>query len=318
MCSEHNIIDELDALQLSDYLHNVGDILHFEEDPVLADLVILKPTWALDAVYRVLDDPVTVANKGQFTRQHLRTLWHEDKYENHREQLLRLMQKFKLCYQIHYAADAFIAPQLLKIEPPPDYQWSGGPDDLQFRYRYPIFMPRGILSRAIVALHNRIENQDLAWRTGVILCDPYARAEMLELRGEREIRVRVSGGNKRDLLMEIVRALDELHRGFSSRLRYDRLVPCRCETCKPLNEPHFYRLNKLLERLSNRKETIECENQPYEEIQIRSLIDDAILQQERESGRIHVEGDYITVGDIHDAEGIAIGRKARSSRTKSD
>ena len=101
---------------------------------------------------------------------------------------------------------------------------------MQLRYSYPLFMPRGILSRAIVALHQRIEDQRLVWRTGVILHDEYARAELLELRGEGEIRIRVSGRLRRDLLMEIVRTLDDLHRSFP-KLQYDKLVPCNCESC---------------------------------------------------------------------------------------
>ena len=315
LCREQGIDDEKDALQLSDYLHHVGDILHFEDDPILADLVILKPTWALDAVYRVLDNPEIAANWGQFSRQQLRELWHETKYENHREQLLRLMQKFKLCYALHDMPDNFIAPQLLTPEMPV-YKWEGDTDDLQLRYRYPIFMPRGILSRAIVTLHQRIEEQRLVWRSGVILRDKYARAEMLELRGEGEIRICVTGSLKRDLLMEIIRAMDELHRGFSSKLKYEKLVPCRCETCRPSTNPHFFTLGKLLERMSNRKETIECDNPPYAEVQIRSLIDDSFLHSEKSGRQIYVGGDYYDVGDIRDSRGIALGQGA--SGTASD
>ena len=80
LCAQHGITDPLDALQLSDYLHNLGDILHFQDDAILTDLVILKPTWGLDAVYRVLDNQEIAAAHGQFTLAHLRDLWHEDRY----------------------------------------------------------------------------------------------------------------------------------------------------------------------------------------------------------------------------------------------
>jgi hypothetical protein len=157
-------------------------------------------------------------------------------------------------------------------------------------------MPRGVLSRAIVALHHRIAEQRLVWRSGVILRDDYARAELLELRGESEIRIRVTGRLKRNLLLEIVEALDKLHRGFP-KLRYDKLVPCNCAACAPAETPHFFRLGKLLERLTNRKETIECDNPPYAEVQIRSLVDDAILRTDIRGAKgttiYHVRGDYI-------------------------
>ncbi|MCB9422778.1 MAG: leucine-rich repeat domain-containing protein [Ardenticatenaceae bacterium] len=331
LCAANGIPDPEDALQLSDYLHHLGDILHFQDDPVLTDLVILKPTWGLDAVYRVLDNNEIAAANGQFTLSQLRDLWHEARYHHHRDKLLRLMQKFQLCYPLRDVDDTFIAPQLLGTETP-DYEWVSAADDLQLRYSYPIFMPRGILSRAIVALHHRIEEQRLVWRTGVILRDNYARAELLELRGEGEIRIRVNGSLKRDLLMEIVRALDDLHRGFP-KLRYEKLVPCNCETCTVSDSPHFFRLGKLLERLQHRRETIECDNPPYAEVQIRSLIDDAILQSEVRYGDIHnyfygdfiggdrvggdkvgrdkTGGDHIDVGDVVDSDGIVVGREAR-------
>jgi GTPase SAR1 family protein len=316
LSARNGIPDPEDALQLSDYLHHLGDILHFQDDPILTDLVILKPTWGLDAVYRVLDNKEIAAANGQFTLAQLRDLWHEASYQNHREKLRRLMEKFQICYPLRDMPDTFIAPQLLGTETP-GYKWDGGVDDLQLRYKYPVFMPRGILSRAIVALHHRIEEQRLVWRTGVILRDEYARAELLELRGEGEIRIRVSGRNKRDLLMEIVRTLDDMHRGFP-KLRYEKLVPCNCETCAASDSPHFFRLGKLLERLQHRRETIECDNPPYVEVQIRSLIDDAILQAEARGGAIYVGGDYINVGDITDAIGIGIGRAARADVKRGD
>ena len=313
LCHDHEITDPADALQLSDYLHHVGDILHFEDDPILKDLVILKPTWALDAVYRVLDNEEIGANWGQFSRQQLHNLWHEAKYDNHREQLLRLMQKFKLCYNLRDLPDSFIAPQLLQPEAP-TYDWNQNADDLQLRYRYPLFMPRGILSRAIVALHHRIEDQRLVWRSGVILRDEFARAKLLEMRGEREIHIRVSGGNKRDLLMEIVRGLDELHRGFSRKLKYEKQVPCRCETCVQATEAHFFPIEDLNAYRAEGLTMIRCGKRPFKEVDVRTLIDDAILQTESRDGRTdnHYYGDHIQAGNII-GSGIAIGGEASGS-----
>jgi internalin A len=100
LCAEQGIGDPADALQLSDYLHHIGDILHFQDDPVLRDLVILRPTWGLDAVYRVLDNAEIVDNWGRFSLAQLRDLWHEPKYAGHYHHLLRLMRNFQLCYPL--------------------------------------------------------------------------------------------------------------------------------------------------------------------------------------------------------------------------
>ncbi|KAA3659887.1 MAG: GTPase [Chloroflexi bacterium] len=324
VCTEHYIKRTDNALQLSDYLHHLGDILHFQKDAVLGDLVILQPTWGLDAVYRVLDSETIVKNWGQFTRSELHTLWHEPKYDGHHHHLLRLMENFQLCYPLTNQPDTFIAPQLLEPEVP-DYTWDHE-DNRQLRYHYPDFMPRGILSRAIVKLHDRIENQDLVWRSGVILNNGYARAELLELRGENEIRIRISGQNKRDLLMEVVKALDELHLGFP-KLRYEKRIPCNCTACAPRLEPHFFNLKDLLDRLAHRRDTIECNNPPYNYVAIHGLIGDDIRHMQKHPGNPfdqrniynvfgslyqgdHHQGDKTEVGDITDSTSVAIGRKS--------
>ena len=177
------------------------------------------------------------------------------------------------------SSDTYIAPQLLRPEVPA-YKWDSQ-DNLQLRYRYPVFMPRGILSRAIVRLHQRIEQQTLVWRSGVVLHDGSVRAELLELRGEREIRLRLSGRNKRDFLMEIVRTLDDLHQAFP-KLHYEKLRPCNCATCSQLDDPHFFDLEELRERWANGKETIECRKKPYENVldgskQIFNLFAEALM-----------------------------------------
>ena len=38
--------------------------------------------------------------------------------------------------------------------------------------------------------------------------------------------------------------------------------------------PHFYHIDKLRERIANRKQTIECGKPPYEDVPVRGLIDE--------------------------------------------
>ncbi|MCB0126941.1 MAG: hypothetical protein KDE58_31995, partial [Caldilineaceae bacterium] len=182
------------------------------------------------------------------------------------------------------------------------------------------------------------------WRYGVILRDNFARAEVLELRGERQIRIRVSGGNKRDLLMEIVRALDELHEGFP-KLQFERQIPCNCDTCRQRTrqqtDPHFFALHILQERLAdaNAKDTIECRYKPYHDVPIHGLLSELSLWQRGSTkhgghtyivdrlyqGEYHegdrygggrVEGDLINVGDISTSTGISIGKEIESTVTR--
>ena len=60
ICQAHGFTLHADKLQLSGYLHDLGICLHFQDDPVLDDTVVLNPTWCTDAVYRVLDHPAVI------------------------------------------------------------------------------------------------------------------------------------------------------------------------------------------------------------------------------------------------------------------
>ena len=275
ICQTNGFTKHSDKLQLSQYLHDLGVCLHFQdkEDSILYKTVILKPKWGTDAVYAVLDNKQVTRNQGCFTREELKDIWHEEKYAPMRGELLELMKKFQLCYEIPSCPDTFISPQLLS-ENQPEYDWNET-NNLILRYAYPDFMPKGIISRFIVAMHQYIEQQDYVWKSGVILRQGNTRAEIIENYGKREIRVRVVGENKRNLMTVITYEIDKLNDSFK-RLKYKKLVPCNCQVCQPSNNPYAYEFKQLRERYANDKLTIECGRPPYQEVQVLDLIDNAI------------------------------------------
>ena len=275
ICDSNQITRRENKFQLSKYLHDLGVCLHFqdEEDSLLYKTVILKPEWGTDAVYKVLDNKQVINNQGEFTRNDLKNIWCEEKYLAMRGELLELMKKFQLCYEIPGNKNTFIAPQLLKNNQP-EYEWHGE-RNLVLRYTYHNFMPKGIISRFIVVMHQFINEQKYVWRTGVILKQDDTKAEVIEYYGSREIKIRVSGKNKRNFLTVITHELDKINDSFN-RLKYEKLIPCNCKACKDSQNPFAYDFNKLLERYSNNKFTIECGNPPYEDVQVLSLIDNAI------------------------------------------
>ena len=246
-----------------------------EEDSLLYRTVIIKPTWGTDAVYKVLDNQQVVNNQGYFTRKDLKNIWHEEKYAERRGELLELMKKFQLCYQIPGNKNAFIAPQLLS-DNQQKYDWDES-SNLILRYTYPDFMPKGIITRFIVAMHQYIDQQKYVWKSGVILAKDSARAEVIEYYGKREIRMRVTGNNQKKLMTIVTHELDKINDSYNRRLNYQKLIPCNCETCHGSQKPYFYELKKLEERRNNGKRTIECGNYPYIDVEVLSLIDDIFL-----------------------------------------
>jgi internalin A len=227
----------------------------------------------------VLGNPQVIQNLGKFDRNDLKTIWHEEKYVTMRPELLRLMMNFKLCYEIPSCPGIYIAPQLLSPNQP-EYAWDES-DNLLLRYEYE-FMPKGILTRFIVEMHSWIEQQTCVWKSGVILAKDDARAEVIELYRyhKGQIRIRVSGKRKRDLLTTIRHELEKIHSSYE-RLKYSTLVPCNCQSCKSSQTPHFYPLKILYKFLDDRKD-IQCQNS-YEMVRVRGLVDDIAIEQLRSS-----------------------------------
>lgn len=266
ICGRHGFTREEDMLQLSGFLHDLGVCLHFLDDPLLRKVVMLKPKWATDAVYRVLDNKGVIDRHGRFSRKDLDAIWSEPRYASMRDELVQLMMKFQLCYPLSSSAVTFIAPQLLESSPP-EYPWDDQ-GNLVVHYEYE-FMPKGILTRFIVATHFMIPREEWLWRDGVILEREGTRAEVTEDYPQRRITVRLAGPEKQELMAIIDHELDRIHRGYP-RLRMNRLIPCRCAVCAERPEPHFFSYERL-RQFARDGEPIQCP-ESYRMVNVPDLI----------------------------------------------
>ncbi|MUG94573.1 GTPase [Scytonema sp. UIC 10036] len=273
LCRFNGLSDREDMLRLSRYLHDLGVCLHFQDDPTLKHYVILKPEWGTTAVYKVLDNQTVKKNLGCFTHEDLEHIWGDTEYADMRDELLHLMMRFKLCYPIAHRPDNYLAPQLLDINQP-DYTWDDT-NNLILRYEYE-FMPKGMLTRFIVEIHPWIEEQKLVWRSGVVLNKNQTRAEIIERYNQREIKIRVTGNRKKELLAVVTHEFDKIHQCFE-RLQYDTLVPCNCKKCEGTQTPYSYPLKELREFLDAGAYQIQC-RKSRQMADVRSLIDDINLQ----------------------------------------
>jgi hypothetical protein len=157
-----------------------------------------------------------------------------------RDELLRLMMRFQLCYELPQG-NAYIAPQLLSSDQP-DFDWDDR-GNLVLRYGYD-FMPKGILTRFIVALSHLISDQQLVWQTGVVLKRDDTKAVVTEDYPGRAILVRIAGADSRGLLAIVDDQLERIHRSFPL-LRYDKHLPCSCPVCRASPEPYSFPLTEL-------------------------------------------------------------------------
>jgi len=282
LCGEHHITKAEDIETLSGYFHDLGVLLHYSEDDLLKKTVILKPSWATNAVYRVFDHDSIKAKNGRFTKQDARDIWCEAEYCDMHAELFAMMHKFRLAYMIE-GTEKLVAPSMLCPEKP-EYEWDGR-QNLQLHYKYEVFMPEGILSNAIVMLHKYIKQDDkqndLVWKNGVVLERHETFAEIYTRPNIHQVFIRLYGKDIKGLLSHISDTIEEIN-GTYHNLKVEKLVPCNCETCKDTEEPHFYHHSKLIQRKETGKQTIECGNPPYQDVNVLALLE-AVDTQKRES-----------------------------------
>ena len=242
ICRRNGFTDREDMRQLGGYLHDLGICLFFQDDPLLSKTVILKPEWGTGAVYRVLDDPEIARSLGVFQRGDLQRIWSDQVYESMHHELLQLMVRFGLCFQVP-GSDTFIAPQLLTASQPA-YRWDET-DNLVLRYEYEV-MPKGIVRRLIVALHDLIAPGDFLWRNGAVFEYDASRAEVIEQYRRRLLSIRIRGGDPRVLLGMIDHELTLIHRSYPG-IKVERFMPCNCPKCSTSSEPGTFKVSELLD-----------------------------------------------------------------------
>ncbi|MGK5681045.1 COR domain-containing protein [Actinoplanes sp. URMC 104] len=252
ICRTHGFTRDDDIRQLGGFLHDLGICLYFQDDDLLRKTVILKPEWGTSAVYRVLDDDEVISRLGVFARNDLPRIWHEQSFAGMHAELVQLMVKFALCFPVDGPEQRYVAPQLLSPAQPA-YAWSET-GTLALRYEYDV-MPKGIVRRLIVALHDLIDGP-LVWRSGVVLTHDHGRAELIEEYHRRRLRIRLDGADPRTLLAIIDRELTLIHRSYPE-IRFSKLRPCNCAVCQASAEPGMFPVSEL-EDFARTGDLIQC------------------------------------------------------------
>lgn len=268
ICKRYGL-DEQKANYLSSYLHELGVILHFKDNYILKDTVILKPNWVTNAAYKVINENKIKENKGKFEIKDLDLIWGDNKYPTYKQkELLELMIKFEICFKLE-DSDEYIVPELLPASY--DGEKLKKENDLIREYCYD-FLPSGIITRFIARNHELIENNSY-WRNGVILYYNRARAFIESNFIEGKIKVAIEGENKKELLVIIKREFEHIHRTLNNPT-VKEMIPCICDTCKSGN-PEFYSIDKLEKYIALGKKTIDCPRS-YSTVSVEALLSGAV------------------------------------------
>ena len=69
--------------------------------------------------------------------------------------------------------------------------------------------------------------------------------------------------------------LDETYNSYEP-LKVKKMIPCNCFVCRNRENPHFYALDKLQQRIPKNEHNVEGDQPLYNEVDFLSLRDDRI------------------------------------------
>ena len=246
---------------LARWLHELGDILYFQEDEELNELVVLKPQWVTEYIYKVLDCEDVQCRDGEFTREQKQALW-RDLDPEMQEHFLRLMEKFDLSYRTLENREVSLVVERLPLDPP-DYkaQWdslNAQPNCREIAMRFELnTLPSGIPTWFIARAHRFTTHTH--WRSGAVFADDDKRhlALVQAFPHHRYLELTARGPHPQNFFTLLKDGIEVTLRRFPG-LQIERLMPCPGHDGQPCSHAFDYRhLQTRIERVPPKLE-IEC------------------------------------------------------------
>jgi len=271
-----SFISYVDHQDCARFLHRIGSILWYSGNPVLQDWVILQPNWAVEAVYKIIDDPIIQDNRGHIRAKDFTRLWKGKAYARKHDLLKQMLVVFRVAFPKKHKEEEFIMPARL-ISCPGEKRWKEN-ECLWIEYVYD-FMPRGLLNQLSAELSRYIpvdsEGVEEVWNNVVNFSHANASYQMEEDFYKRKIILRANGKNARGLVMVIMHTLDQIN-AYYKGITPEITVPCICRECRKRGEGTRFKYSKLLEWEASNRKYVYC-NESEEQILIDKLLYDAGL-----------------------------------------
>jgi hypothetical protein len=276
ICRAHKMDDEIARLYLA-ISHRLGHLTHYQHDPALRDIVILRPDWLATAISYILDDETTREAHGLVRFSHLAQLWNDParaadaRYPAALHPIfLRLMERFDLSYRVADIADIksgartrpydqqSLIAQLVPNNRPENFSsaWISHPsnsDPQQTQIcrivdeKGNTAAAEGLFYQLIVRLHKyslgRTSYKDsVHWQRGLVLDDDYNGRALLEHKGN-DVHITVRAPYPERFLAMLTEEVKYLVESFWEGLRCDVMVPCLNQ--KPCSG--LFEVRKLIE-----------------------------------------------------------------------
>jgi hypothetical protein len=285
ICKEH-MVEEDDARLLLRICRRVGDLIHFEHDPALRDIVVLKPDWLATAMSFVLDDEHTrKVGHGLVSFARLGQLWNnpgksaEDRYPARLHPIfVRLMERFDLCYRVAEAvrtdADgtSLIAQLVPDVRPDPVPGWEASPaagDEQQVQIcrivdatKNESATTEGLFFQLIVRLHKySLGRADYAksvhWQRGLVLEDDTGARAFLEHIGS-DVRITVRSPYPERFLSALTYDVKWLVEYFWKGVRCEVTVPCLTPNADGQRCSGLFNVKDLIDDLRDERPEQKC------------------------------------------------------------
>lgn len=240
MCGANDVTDETSQRTLIGFLHDLGVVLHFQDDPRLEALGILNPQWVTNGVYKILNSHELFQNQGTLTLPILNKTLNPPEYpSNKRLFIVDMMKKFELCYDI-VTDKSFLVPDLLPKDEPYTGDWDGA---LAFQVHYNV-LPTSIISRFIVRMNAFVHKT--VWRSGVVLKSGGNTALVKADTEDRKIYIWVSGDvpTRRDFLSAIRMEFDAIHRTIAKIEATEKVPLPNYPTADPVDYAFLLQLER--------------------------------------------------------------------------
>lgn len=224
-CEEQGEMDSKAQEALAGYLHNLGIVLNYKDDPRLQDKHVLNPHWVTGGIYKILNSDKLERQKGEIRLSELAEVLDPGEYPaDMRRFILDLMKRFDLCFSFPDDDTHYLVPELLDKQEPPDTAGFEPAECLNFQYYYPV-LPEGLLPRFVVRTHALSEGL-ARWRSGVILEFEGNRALVKGDLQDKKVFISVSGprDGRRRLLAVIRSDFERIHRDIRN-LKPQEMVP---------------------------------------------------------------------------------------------
>jgi hypothetical protein len=308
ICADHKMAKD----EASDFLrvsHRLGHLIHYEHDPILQNVVVLKPDWLATAISFVLDDEETRKNHGLVKSSRLGKLWTDKSREAEfrypaavHSMFVNLMQRFDLSYRVAGSPlggqddETSLIAQLVPDVRPQDEISREWPESPYGGYEQQLQICRivdgkgqsataeGLFYQLIVRLHKlslgrEDFNRSVHWQRGLIIDDDYNGRALLEYIGN-DVHITVRAPYPANLLAVLTREVKWLVEDFWEGLRCEIVVPC-IEPCgKNAPSTGVFEVQKLIAFKRQGMSMFPCTASGCDQLQdIRGLLQNAPIAQ---------------------------------------